>query len=64
MEGEKKPYTQSLVKDPTWFYCGVTPLNAVNMFYYHWLINKELLWPIAQQDRARWEIQAETQREG
>ena len=29
-------------------------LNAVNMFYSLWLI-KKLLWPMAGQNRARWE---------
>ena len=29
-------------------------LYAVNMFYYHWLINK-LLWPMAGQNKARLE---------
>ena len=38
------------------------PLYAVNMFYYHWLI-KKLLWPMAGQNIAKWEIQAEIRAE-
>ena len=30
----------------------------VNKFYYHWLIQK-LIWPIARQNRAGWELQLE-----
>ena len=29
-----------------------SPLHAVNMFYYHWLI-KKLFWPMAGQNTAR-----------
>ena len=39
-----------------------SPPYAVNMFYYHWLI-KKLLWPMARQNIARWEIQAEIEKE-
>ena len=35
-----------------------SPLYAVNMFYYHWLI-KKLFGPMTGQNRARWEFQAE-----
>ena len=35
-----------------------SPLDAVNMFYYHWLI-KKMLWPMSEQNIAKWEIQAE-----
>ena len=38
------------------------PLDAVNMFYYHWLIKKHL-WPMTGQNIARWEIQAEIEEE-
>ena len=37
---------------------GVLMWDAVNMFYYHWLI-KKLLWPMAGQNIARQEIHAE-----
>ena len=42
--------------------CGIAPLYAVNMFYYHLSI-KKLHWPIAWQDRTRWELKAEMQGE-
>ena len=35
-----------------------SPLNDVNMFYYHWLI-KKLIWPMEKQDIVRQENQAE-----
>lgn len=35
-----------------------SPLYVVNMFYYHWLINK-LLWPMAWQNIVSLKIQAE-----
>ena len=35
-----------------------SPLYAVNVFYYHWLI-KKLLGLMTVQTRARWEFQAE-----
>ena len=31
-----------------------SPLYAVNMFYYHWLV-KKLFWPMAGQNRGRQE---------
>ena len=34
---------------------GNVSLYAVNMCHYHWLI-KKLIWPIARQNRVRWEI--------
>ena len=37
--------------------CRITPLYAVNMFYYHWL-KKKLNWPLAGQNRTKQEIQA------
>ena len=37
-------------------------LHAVNMLFYYWLI-KKLLWPMAEQNIARWEIQTEIDRE-
>ena len=36
-----------------------SPLYAMNMFYYHWLI-KKMLWPMAGQNIARQESQTET----
>ena len=33
-------------------------LYTVNMYYSHWLII-ELIWPIARQNKARWESQTE-----
>ena len=41
---------------------GDSPLYAVNMFCFYWLI-KKLLWPMAGQNVARWEIQTEIQEE-
>ena len=38
------------------------PTYAVNMLYYHWSI-KKLLWSMAGQNTARWEIQAEIEEE-
>ena len=46
--------------------CGLTwdfPLYAENIFYHHWLI-KKLLWPMAGQNRAKWEIPKEIERVG
>ena len=40
-----------------------SPLYAVNVFYYPWFI-KKLLWPMAGQNKARWEIQRERERVG
>ena len=54
-----------------WLSCGIclfrilmwdSSLYAVNMFYYYWLI-KNLLWPMAGQNKARQEIQTEIYRE-
>ena len=39
-----------------------SPLYAVNMFYYHWLI-KKLIWPMTGQNIARWKIQTKIYRE-
>ena len=39
-----------------------SPLYAVNMFYYNWLI-KKLLWPMAGQNKARQKIQTEIYKE-
>lgn len=38
------------------------PLYAVNVFYYHWLIEK-LLWSMAGKNIARQEIQEEMEEE-
>ena len=45
---------------PSFYYLVLmwdTLLYAVNVFYYHCLIMKPI-WPIARQNRSRWEIQA------
>lgn len=41
---------------------GMPPLCAVNKFHSHWLIQL-LSWPVAKQERARWDIKGEIQGE-